>query len=210
MRWMPASLLTVGALFVVGIDTQRTMTLQQDLSAAVPDTLGEWGGRDAEMSNLEIEVSGVSEYLLRFYEPPDRAADSVWMSLYVGYYDRQVRGRTIHSPKNCLPGAGWAPLQSTTVQLETAIGPARVNRYLLQNDDRFALVLYWYQGRGRVQANEYIVKWDMLRDAALRQRSDEALVRIVVPITDTEESAYRRAAIAATEIISRLAAALPS
>ena len=58
----------------------------------------------------------------------------------------------------------------------------RVNQYLLQRGEDQALVLYWYQGRGRVEANEYRVKWDLLRDAALHRRSDEALVRIIVPI----------------------------
>jgi hypothetical protein len=29
------------------------------------------------------------------------------------------------------------------------------------------------------------VKWELLRDAALTGRSEEALVRIVVPLTDT-------------------------
>ena len=57
-----------------------------------------------------------------------------------------------------------------------------VNRYLLKPDSHRALVLYWCQGRGRVEANEYIVKWDLLRDAAVRRRTEEALVRIVVPI----------------------------
>jgi EpsI family protein len=202
--------LGLGALLVVGIDTQRSVELQRELVEVFPDSVGGWGGREITMTDLEVEVSGVSEYHLRFYEAPGTAAENSWISLYVGYYDRQVGGRSIHSPKNCLPGAGWAPLQSTVIILETSTGPAKVNRYLLQNQDRLALVLYWYQGRGRVQANEYLVKWDLLRDAALRKRSDEALVRIVVPITDGEESAFLLASRAAAEFIPRLATALPS
>ena len=41
---------------------------------------------------------------------------------------------------------------------------------------------YWYQGRGRVAANEYAVKWQLLRDAARYGRTEEALVRVVVPL----------------------------
>ena len=47
------------------------------------------------------------------------------------------------------------------------------------------MVYYWYQGRGRVAADEYQVKWQLLRDAALTRRSEEALFRIVVPLSDT-------------------------
>ncbi len=87
----------------------------------------------------------------------------------------------------------------------------KVNRYLLQNGDQRALVLYWYQGRGRVQASEYMVKWDLLRDAALRHRSDEALVRIVVPLVGTgvEEDSFALARSVAEELVPALNKALP-
>jgi hypothetical protein len=40
-------------------------------------------------------------------------------------------------------------------------------------------VYYWYQGRGRIVASEYQVKWNLLRDAALLGHTEEALVRVV-------------------------------
>jgi EpsI family protein len=58
-----------------------------------------------------------------------------------------------------------------------------VRRYLLAKQASRALVYYWYQGRGRVSSNEYKVKWELLRDAALKGRTEEALVRIVLPLT---------------------------
>ena len=58
-----------------------------------------------------------------------------------------------------------------------------VNRYVLKNRSAIALAYYWYQGRGRVTANEYVVKWNLLRDAAIHGRTEEALVRVVVPVT---------------------------
>ena len=139
---------------------------------------------------------------------PDSGAVSA-LSLYIGYYDRQLRGKTIHSPKNCLPGAGWEALASQVVEISTPLGSVTVNRYLLQKENQQALVLYWYQGRGRIQANEYLVKWDLLRDSALRRRSDEALVRIVVPISSDEEAAFALAAEAAGQIVAALPEALP-
>lgn len=210
LAWAPAIVLAVGAIFVVGIDTQRSLELRAPLSAAMPDTMLGRTGNDMELSAAERGVSGVTDYLMRVYEDPD-PADSSWFSVYVGYYDRQLRGKTIHSPKNCLPGSGWEALQSQVARIETAAGPVAVNRYLLRNDRQMVLVLYWYQGRGRVQANEYVVKWDLLRDAALKQRSDEALVRIVVPIAGGDEAAaLEQARYAAGKIIPRLFDALPS
>ena len=45
--------------------------------------------------------------------------------------------------------------------------PQVLNRYTLKNQGALAVVYYWYQGRGRIVANEYAVKWNLLRDAAL-------------------------------------------
>src|SRR6185503_2176392 len=135
----------------------------------------------------ERRLAGVTNYLFRSYA--NEGAQAQGFSLYVGYYDSQTQGKTIHSPKNCLPGSGWEALQSSTTTISTVRGPVRVNRYLIQKGKEQALVLYWYQGRGRVQANEYAVKWNLLRDAAFRRRSEEALVRIVVPITSGADTA---------------------
>jgi EpsI family protein len=101
---------------------------------------------------------------------------------YVGYYDRQMQGKTIHSPRNCLPGAGWEILEGRTATVTSATGPHVVNRYLLKNGLSHAVVYYWYQGRGRVVANEYTVKLNLLRDAAFKGHTEEALVRIVLPV----------------------------
>ena len=206
--WFPAVALGLGALFTVGIDTQRSLELRVPLQEAIPDSLAGYPGRDITLSDAEVRVAGVTDYLMRNYEDP-ASPDRNWFSVYVGYYAQQTHGRSIHSPKNCLPGGGWEALASRVAVIETEVGEAKVNRYVLQKGDQQALVLYWYQGRGRVQANEYAVKWDLLRDAALRQRSDEALVRIVVPLGGDEGQAFQRASGAAAKIIPALQRALP-
>ena len=168
-------------------------------------------GTDIRLSDAEVRVAGVTAYLMRSYQSRDSAAFvALPFSVYVGYYDSQMQGKTIHSPKNCLPGAGWEALASTTIALETATGTVTVNRYLLQNGDTQALVLYWYQGRGRVAWNEYLVKWDLLRDAALRRRSDEALVRIVVPVRTTESDAAALGTRVARSVVPAVFEALPT
>lgn len=209
LAWAPAALFAVGAVFTVGVDLQRALPLREPLAEALPIEIGGHVGRDLRISEEEIEVAGVTDYLMRSYLPADTASGDPGFSVYVGYYDSQMQGRTIHSPKNCLPGAGWEALASTTVEIETATGPVRVNRYLLQNEGAQALVLYWYQGRGRIESNEYVVKWNLLRDAALRQRSDEALVRVVVGVGTDLEAAARVAAEVASAIIAPVYQALP-
>ena len=209
LAWTPAALFAVGAVFTVGVDLQRALPLREPLAEAVPVEIAGRVGSDVQISEQEVAVAGVTDYLMRSFIPPDSTSADLGFSVYVGYYDSQMQGRTIHSPKNCLPGAGWEALASTTVELETATGRVRVNRYLLQNKDAQALVLYWYQGRGRVESNEYVVKWDLLRDAALRQRSDAALVRVVVGVETDIEAAFQVASTAVAAIIAPVYRALP-
>jgi EpsI family protein len=133
-----------------------------------------------------------------------------WFTLYVGYYPEQMQGSTIHSPRNCLPGAGWDPLANEPTEVRFADGStAVVNRYILQREDERTLVLYWYQGRGRIQANEYAVKLDLLRDAALQRRSDEALVRLVIPIRGDEADAHELGLRLAATVAPMVENALP-
>lgn len=209
-RWAPPAILALGALLTVGIDLQREMPLRAPLDTAVPAEIRGFTSRDMKVSKAEQRVAGMDDYLLRVYAPAGADEEAGAFSVYVGYYKSQMQGRTIHSPKNCLPGSGWEALASRTAVIPTAEGDVRVNRYIIQNREQQALVLYWYQGRGRVESNEYAVKWDLLRDAALHGRTEEALVRIVVPITAGEDAAYELAADVAATLVPAVSAALPA
>ena len=227
--WTPAVIFALGSVLLLGVDRQQHMELEGDLARDLPTRLYGLESTDLVVSAEEQRIAGMDDYLLRSYgtgvgtggnamagvdapaATPGGTAPAVsGFTLYVGFYGSQAQGRTIHSPKNCLPGSGWEALHSRRTTVATAAGPVPVNRYLLQRDDEQALVLYWYQGRGRIRANEYLVKLDLLRDSALRNRSDEALVRIVVPIETSEEVAFEAASRIAAEIIPAVDEVLPA
>jgi EpsI family protein len=205
-RYLPASVLGVGCLLVGTTTTQqREMSLSAPL-ASLPRVIAGYPGVDRTLSADERRVSGVSAYLFRTFAR-DSVAD---FTVYVGYYDQQLQGKTIHSPKNCLPGSGWEVVSASEERLATAAGAVPVNRYMLVNEHRRALVYYWYQGRGRVEGNEYRVKFHLLRDSALRGRSDEALVRVVVPVMTTDSAAARLGRRVSTELVPEVFRVLPS
>ncbi len=152
--------------------------LRQPL-ASLPDSMGAYGSVDQTIGADELAANGASSYLLRMFKDQDHGDR---FSVYIGYYAHQRNGKAIHSPKNCLPGSGWEPLSAGIRQVAVAGGVIPINRYLLAQNGERALVYYWYQGRGRVTASEYRVKWELLRDAVLKARTEEAMVRIVVPL----------------------------
>lgn len=184
--WIPAGLLVAGCLLNASVRLQRAMPLAAPLTT-LPDTLAGLAGTDVEVTEAEIAAAGVSNFVFRTYQDP--AAEDPAFSLYVGYYPEQRQGQTIHSPKNCLPGAGWEALESEplTVDRPGGLSPVKINRFLVANREERAVVYYWYQGRGRTESNEYRVKLDLIKDAAISRRTEEALVRIVVPVEGDQD-----------------------
>jgi EpsI family protein len=53
---------------------------------------------------------------------------------------------------------------------------------VIEKGENKQLVYYWFQQRGRVITNEYVVKWYLFWDALTRNRTDGALVRLVTYI----------------------------
>lgn len=196
--------IAAGVLFLGGAYLQRVnreeIVPRRESLASCPLTIDVWQGRQAAAFDAQIlQVLGVDEYLNRVY----RAADGTPVGLYIGYYGSQRQGDTIHSPLNCLPGAGWAPVRHDQIGIPvsarvSAESPAsvrsiRVNRYIIEKGLDRQLVLYWYQSHGRIVASEYWGKIYMVLDAIRMNRTDGALVRVITPIVTTEEDAERAA-----------------
>ncbi len=146
-----------------------------------PSAVGEWRGREADILDLAIlDKLKVKDYLMRRDQDPQ--GRSVW--LFIGYWDKQRTGAQPHSPKNCLPGSGWDPLEASrvTIPLLNPNAPITVNRYLLQKNRDQMLVLYWYHSQGQAVAGELAAKVEMVKNSIIRHRTDGALVRVSSPI----------------------------
>jgi EpsI family protein len=110
-------------------------------------------------------------------------------NLFVAAFRSQRTGKAPHSPKNCLPGSGWEPLKDQIVQIDAGTGaPIEVNRYVIAFGDNRSLVLYWYQSRNRAVASEYKAKFWVVADAIRYNRTDTALIRVVIPIRNKDEA----------------------
>ena len=174
-----------------------------------PRQVGAWkqlGGDD----RFDVQTESIlraDDYLLRNYQ----AQDGRIASFYVGYYVTQRNGATYHSPLNCLPGSGWNMSSPAIMTIRPTNGrPAfQANEYLIQNGKDRQLMVYWYQGRGRAVANEYWGKIYTVMDSLSRRRSDGAMVRVTVPVRDSEKEAVATAADFAARIASELPAFIP-
>ena len=153
-----------------------------------PRQVGAWDSVDVAIDEDVQEVLGASDLLNRVYFDPQ---NNISIGLFIGYFGSQQRGGAIHSPKNCLPGAGWSALEGglAAIDLPGYPEPVNVNRYIIQKGLNKQLVLYWYQSQGRVIASEYAAKVYLVWDAATKNRTDGALVRFITPIIEGDEAA---------------------
>lgn len=208
-RFVPAMILAAG-LGLLGLTHGQERPKPLKPIATILDSVAGYTHARIAVDTNSQRVAGMDEYVNRVY-----SQDTVPVfSLYVGYYTYQTQGKSIHSPRNCLPGAGWEPVESGTLPIASApgIGSRDMNKYVLANQGSYAAVYYWYQGRGRIESNEYTVKVNLMRDAALYGRTEEALVRLVVPLrtrtdrsTDHIKAEIMRADSIATSLAPRLA-----
>jgi EpsI family protein len=107
--------------------------------------------------------------------------------LFIAYFPSQRAGDTIHSPKNCLPGAGWEPVRAERVTINVAgHKPFQANRYLIAKGDERQLVLYWYWAHDRAVASEYAAKFYLVTDSIRMRRTDGSLVRLSTPLAPNE------------------------
>jgi EpsI family protein len=156
----------------------------------LPYVLAGWTGSDQPIDQETRDVLGAGDFLSRIYT---QGAQAEPISLFIGYFPTQRTGQTIHSPKHCLPGAGWVFKSSDYVDLAGADGrPHRVGEYVIANGEMRQFVIYWYQAHGRSVASEYMAKIYMAADAMRMNRTDGALVRVITPVAPSEDIAEAR------------------
>lgn len=162
----------------------------------LPMSIGAWRGYQAPPFSDEVLAQlGVDDYVNRVYVA---GTDALPVSLYVGYYRSQRAGDTMHSPQNCLPGAGWLPVSTTRITIPVDAGRrVTINRLIIEKGLERQAVLYWYQSRGRVVASEYWSKAYLVYDTIRENRSDAAMVRVIAPVlaSDADEAAAEARAV---------------
>jgi EpsI family protein len=209
-RFIPVILLLAAtSLLLEARDRIEVLPVHPALSD-FPIQIADWHARDLPMNPRELEVLGHGEFSLRDYvsspaEPP--------VNLFVAYFPSQRSGDTIHSPQNCLPGSGWAPLKSGHLSLQGPDGSTiSINRYIIARGNDRDLVFYWYLSHGRVTSSEYSAKVYLAMDAIRLNRTDGALVRVVtaIPTASDEMVAQERAVRFVRQILPLLDTSIPN
>lgn len=197
------SVLVAGGLFINWLEQRGEVLIERKPLSEFPSSLGIWRQKGGEIRFGEQteSVLRVSDYTMREYLSPDGRLANI----YIGYYHSQRTGATYHSPQNCLPGAGWVMKEPTLIEIKTPAGKTfTANRYIIENGIYKEVMIYWYQGRGRIEASEYRDKINTVWDSILHRRSDGAMVRVMTSVGNDEQSATQAAASLSSYLADRL------
>ena len=210
IRWkntvIAAGLMLLSAA-VLGFVRQSTDVPPLRPLSEFPQQIDGWQGQTSRFDSKIYDVLGVDDSFLANY----RDAKGGAVNLYIGFYQSQKEGDLIHSPKNCMPGAGWGIARTETAQVEDGRGGAAVIKLLLKKGAEQQVMLYWFHSRGRIISSEYWQKIYLVIDSITRRRTDGSFVRLIAPVRNGDiDQATETLKAFAGQLMPILAEYLPS
>jgi EpsI family protein len=146
-----------------------------------PSQIGNWS-LESEVPPDEASLAQLQpdDYLSRDY-----ATGSNRVNLFVAYFKTQRTGHAPHSPKACLPGAGWEPVSSAVLPISVPQSGVTIdaNQYIVRRAGTEMAVFYWYQNSRRTIANEYMFQVYAVPELLSHGRTDVAFIRVITEIT---------------------------
>jgi EpsI family protein len=106
------------------------------------------------------------------------------VSIFVGYDDRLDRSRSLLSPKNALPGAGWQVEERASIQLTP--GGLRAESVSARSGPSRILSHHWYEGTDRLVL-EILRAWLATDQSPLRRPGGAWTVRLSTDAAPTRE-----------------------
>jgi EpsI family protein len=156
---------------------------------ALPHAVDAWSAVDVPLDGSVESILRADANVQRLYAHPSGER----VSLYVGYYGTDRGGRPEHTPEVCYRSQGWDVLERRVLDVPGAPG-LRANEYLVDNQGRRDLVLFWFRSHrrtGLVGGLDQTV--DRLLGRLLDGRADGSLVRVSTPIRPGDEGEARTA-----------------
>jgi EpsI family protein len=195
-RFWIVIVLLVSTIFVLESRGDVDQVPNSQPLSLMPQNFGQWTAQDIPLTDDTLEVLGKGDFLNRIYtfQPQPGEASQPVISLFIGYFASQRTGQTMHSPQNCLPGAGWTFDSKNYSDIQDINGKNySVNTDVISEGNTKQFVIYWYQAHGRSIPNEYVAKGYMVADAIRMNRTDGALVRVITQVMPSESLETARA-----------------
>ena len=177
--FLATTALLVGTLLLGGMTARRIPeTLAVPLDRIDAHVSGWTFLSDQELPAGTLRQLKCTSYLSRTYQKGPSQ-----LGLFIAFYAQQRAGESMHSPKHCLPGAGWEIWKHDSAFVPVDGKLVEINKYSIQNSGTRMLMFYWYQSKNRIFASEYLGKMLLARDTVMTGQTAGSIVRIMLPDT---------------------------
>jgi EpsI family protein len=200
-RFTWALAILLGATFAMSQVARPVAAPHAVAMEGVPMTLAEWTGSSAPpLTPEDARILAADQYVHRYYAAPDGRA----IEMDIAYYAQPQVGGTAHSPLNCLPGNGWTMSEPAVREIRRGGETWSVREITVSRDGSRWAMTYWFQGRQRVEANEFAARWNLLKDAVSRKPADTAMVRVMTPLSIGDTGAHEALAAFSADLIPQV------
>lgn len=176
--------------------TAAFMNFRQDLEIPLARPFDEFpvvhnGWRMVEQAALPQNIISVlmpTDYLARRYAGRDGAL----VDMYLSFFNGGPESGRIHSPKNCVVGAGWTEILSKRMTMALGDGSVNLVQAVYAKGERRDVIYYWFAMRGQTMSDEYSLKIAEIFGSMLHRRRDQSFIRISVETTGNTNSAEEK------------------
>lgn len=147
-----------------------------------------WQGRREYIAQEILEQLWADDYVNIVFTRSDRPGQQIY--LLVPYYSYQKTRHTAHAPQSCLLGGGWhlSGIEDRQVKLDEAKS-ITIRTMQLQKGVSRMMAGYFFLGRSRDVVSPWMNKFYLLWDALGKRRTDGALVRVEMVVTESQLNA---------------------
>ncbi|HQB35728.1 MAG TPA: EpsI family protein [Syntrophorhabdus sp.] len=172
--------ITAGVVHAV----KSTEPLANDRLLEFPLTIGQWVGREVQMSDYVYESLGTRYAFLRNYSSPVSPNP---INLSVVWTD-DTRLHAFHAPEECLGGVGNTVkeigTQKVMMDKEYEIG-----KLISEVNGRRSIVLFYYDVGGYITISPKDIRLKVLGKRMRSQRATASFVRVMTSVSQSEEEA---------------------
>jgi EpsI family protein len=170
-------LLIITAALVLIVAKRGVPVIVETNLEKLPLQIAGYQGQEDNFSQEIYDTLDADLHLYRHYH----ATNGTRLNFYLGYYGTAKGGRTGHNPYACLPGAGWAIMDSGTVEVasQNYPGGVTINFVIASKNGFINVMLHWYQSAGtKILATGLQQNMERFKGRVLYNRNDGAYIQV--------------------------------
>ena len=146
-----------------------------------PHTIGEWKGRDIEVTEKDYKILETRNLIVREYTNPK--GEKVALVIVYSETNRSV----FHPPEVCMMGGGFDIAEKSVEKIDYDGRVITANKICTQKDRYKSLALYSYKAKNLCTANFYLQQAYFALNQVFHSQVKGATIRVTAPITGSEE-----------------------